>query len=294
MQPDQHRADAVGIPRRTFLTALGLSSAALAAGPWRLLDADAPGQLDRIGLELYAVRNAMKANPERTLAAIRAIGYTDVELLWSHNNFGMSTKEVRDTLKREGLKAPSAHIAPEVLINEWNKSLATAKTLGHQYLIVPSLPAETNRSLDAWKLWASRFNVAGEVARQAGIWLALHNEPGHQRPLQGQVPLEVFANAIDPKVVRLQLDCGNMLMGGGDPMDFLSRHRAKCWSFHLKDVVADKSSDTELGKGTFDLRAFLAAVPDLSKKPCFVEQEGATDELASAKANHDYLRDLRW
>ncbi len=294
MQPDQHRADAVGIPRRTFLTALGLSSAALAAGPWRLLDADAPGRLERIGLELYAVRNAMKANPERTLAAIRAIGYTDVELLWSHQNFGMSTKELRDTLKREGLKAPSAHIAPELLVNEWSKSLATAKTLGHQYLIVPSLPAETNRSLDAWKLWASRFNVAGEVARQAGIWLALHNEPGHQRPLQGQVPLEVFANAIDPKVVRLQLDCGNMLMGGGDPMDFLSRHRAKCWSFHLKDVVADKSSDTELGKGTFDLRAFLAAVPDLSKKPCFVEQEGATDELASAKANHDYLRDLRW
>ena len=36
------------------------------------------------------------------------------------------------------------------------------------------------------------------------------------------------------------------------------------------------------GAGTFDLGAFLAAVPELAKKPSFVEQEGAADELASA------------
>lgn len=296
------------IPRREFLTTLSAAAAGLAGStlvstrgfaqhvgdPIDHGPRETPAQLERIGLELYAVRNAMKASPERTLAAIRAIGYTDVELLWSFNNFGQSTKEVRDTLKREGLKAPSAHIAPETLLNEWEQSLGTAKTLGHQYLIVPSLPAETNRSLDAWKLWANRFNVAGEVARRAGIWLALHNEPSHQKKLQGQVPLDVFADAIDPKVVRLQLDCGNMLMGGGDPMDFLSRHRSKCWSFHLKNVVADRSSDTELQRGTFDLRTFLAAIPDLAKKPCFVEQEGAADELASAKANFEYVRSLQW
>ena len=253
-----------------------------------------PGRLERIGLELYAVRNAMKANPERTLAAIRAIGYTDVELLWSFKNFGQTTKEVRDTLKREGLKAPSAHMAPETLLADWESSLETAKTLGHQYLIVPSLPAETDKSLDAWKLWANRFNAAGEVARQAGIWLAFHNEPTHQKTLQGEVPLEVFARLLDPKLVRLQLDCGNMLVGGGDPMDFLSRHRAMCWSFHLKNVVADHSTDTELAKGTFNLTSFLAAIPELAKKPCYVEQEGATDEMASAKANWAYLNGLRW
>jgi hypothetical protein len=33
-------------------------------------------------------------------------------------------------------------------------------------------------------------------------------------------------------------------------------------------------------------------VPDLAKKPCFVEQEGAADELASAKMNFEYVRGL--
>jgi sugar phosphate isomerase/epimerase len=161
-------------------------------------------------------------------------------------------------------------------------------------LIVPSLPAETNKSIDAWKLWANRFNSAGEVARRAGIWLAFHNEPNHQAKLQGEVPIEVFARLLDPKYVRLQLDCGNMLMGGGDPMDFLSRYRAQCWSFHLKNIKADRSSDTELAAGTFNLKAFLAAIPDLAKKPCYVEQEGPADEMAAAKANFDYLKALEF
>ena len=286
--------------RRDFLATLGGTTAALLASGRAALAAStstsvrAPARLERIGIELYAVRKAMKAAPEKTLEALRAIGYTDVELLWSFDNFGQSDQEVARILTRVGLKAPSCHMAPETIVQGWGSSLARAKLLGHQYLIVPSLPSETNRSIDAWKLWAERFNTAGEDARREGIWLAFHNEPNHQRKLQGEIPIEVFAKAIDPKAVRLQLDCGNMLMGGGDPMDFLSRHRSKIHSFHIKNVVADRSADTELAKGTFDIKAFLAAIPDINKKPCFVEQEGAADELASAKENFDYLKALTW
>ena len=273
--------------RRQFIAA---SAVALASR--RVAAAGAVGRLDRIGLELYAVRKAMRANPEQTLAAIRRIGYTDVELLWSFQNFGRTVRQTRDALKANGLKAPSAHMAPETMLTDWEKRLSEAHELGHQYLIVPSLPAEANRSIDAWKLWANRFNSAGEVARKAGIWLAFHNEPNHQKPLQGEMPIEVFLRETDSKLVRLQLDVGNMLMGGGDPVAFLAKHEARCWSFHLKNVVADRSRDTELAKGTFDLRAFLAAVPQLDRKPCYVEQEGAADELTAAKANFDYLRAL--
>ena len=285
--------------RRDFLAAVGGTTAALLASGRTARAATTAtfgtaGKLERIGIELYAVRKAMKAAPEKTLEALRAIGYTDVELLWSFDNFGQSDKEVHDTLKRVGLKAPSCHMAPETILTGWGSSLARAKMLGHQYLIAPSLPAETNRSIDAWKLWANRFNAAGEDARREGIWLAFHNEPNHQKKLQGEIPIEAFAKALDPKAVRLQLDCGNMLMGGGDPMDFLARHRSLIHSFHIKNVVADRSSDTELAKGTFDIKAFLAAIPDLNKKPCYVEQEGAADELASAKANFEYLKGLSW
>src|SRR5690242_7253066 len=109
--------------RRLFLQSAGAAFATLIARG-RAAVAAPTAKLDRIGLELYAVRHAMAADPERTLAAIRAIGYTDVELLWSFKNFGRTTQQVRATLDREGLRAPSAHIAPEILLDPdgWKRS----------------------------------------------------------------------------------------------------------------------------------------------------------------------------
>ena len=84
--------------RRRFLHPVSTSIAVAALVPHR---ARAAARLNRIGLELYAVRDAMTRDPERTLASVRAIGYQDVELLWSLDNFGRSPKQVRDTLDKE-------------------------------------------------------------------------------------------------------------------------------------------------------------------------------------------------
>lgn len=275
--------------RRTFVHTLGAAAAGGFLAPARRVWV---GRLDRIGLELYAVRKAMARDPEGTLAAIRAIGYTDVELLWSFDNFGRTPAQVAATLKHEGLRAPSAHVSPLILFVGWERSLETAKLLGHEYLIVPDFGSDTTHSLDDWREWADRFNAAGAVARRAGIWLAFHNEADHMKPIDGTVPYDVFVDRLDPSVVRLQLDTGNMLIGGADPMRYLEKYRDRYWSFHLKDALADRSSDTGLGRGTFDFKRFLAAVPELDRKPCYVEHENAPDELAAARSNFEYLHGL--
>ena len=277
--------------RRAFIETIGAAAAGGFLPPLPRRSAD---QLQRIGLELYAVRRGMARDPERTLAAVRAIGYTDVELLWSVGNFGRTTAQVAASLQHEGLRAPSAHVSPAVILVGWERSLETAKVLGHEYLIVPSFTADTTRTIADWLEWADHFNAAGAVARRAGLWLAFHNEPNHMKPIDGTVPYDAFVARTDPSVVRLQLDVGNMLMGGGDPMRYLERYRDRYWSFHLKDVVADRSSDVELGRGIFDFKRFLAGVPAINDKLCYVEQEGPADELAAARNNFQYLRQLNF
>ena len=280
--------------RRDFIQTVG---AAAAGGVLARAPLGATKRLDRIGLELFAVRHAMASDPERTLAAIRAIGYTDVELLWSFGNFGRTPAQVAATLKNEGLRAPSAHMSPETMFVGWERSLDIAKQLGQEYVIVPDFDDWTKQTLDNWLEWADRFNAAGAVARRHGIWLAFHNESYHQKPIDGKVPYDVFIGRLDPSVTRLQLDVGNMVLGGGDPMQYLQKYPDRFWSFHLKDALADRSSDTGLGQGIFDFKKFLAAVPSLEQKPSYVEQEGATDaagELAFAKANYQYLRGLEF
>jgi len=290
--------------RRSFLDTLGRAAATGTAisvlGACARSETDDAGvssgtsarRLARVGLELYAVRDAMRADPEGTMQAVRDMGYDDVELLWSFDNFGRTPAQVKATLDETGLHAPSAHIAPELLQGDWDQAIADATLIGQEYLIVPSLPAETNTSLDAWKKWADLFNEAGAKARVGGIWLAFHNEPNHMAPLDGQVPYEVFVDRTDPGAVRHQLDTGNMLMGGSDPMQYLARYRDRYFTFHVKDVAADRSSDVELGKGILDLPAFLAAIPDLEGKPVFVEQEGTEDAMGAARRNCEHIRSL--
>lgn len=278
--------------RRAFIRTLGAGAGAGALAP-RLRGFAETDKLERVGLELYAVRKAMRADPERTLAAVRALGYTDVELLWSFKNFGRTPQQVRATLDKEGLRAPSAHIAPEMIVDEsWSTRLDDARLLGHRFLIVPSLPNEARLSIDDWKAWADKFNVAGAVAKSAGVSLGFHNEPGHTKAVGGVVPYDAFVERLDPSVVQLQLDVGNMLLGGGNPMWYFERYRDRYVSFHLKDVVADRSRDTELGTGAFDFKRFLAAVPKLGDKPCYVEQETPADEMDSARKNIAFLRAL--
>jgi len=277
--------------RRTFIQTMGATAAASLMPPMRL---HAGAHLERVGLELYSVRHEMMKDPDKTLAAVRAAGYNDVELLWSFQNFGRSTDQVIAALKQNGLRAPSAHMSPEDIIIGWERRLEVAKQIGHQYLIVPSFSGETSQTLDDWREWADHFNTAGAAARKAGIWLAFHNEPDHMKLIDGKVPYDVFVERLDPNAVRLQLDVGNMVMGGGDPMQYLARWKDRYWSFHLKDVVPDKSSDTDLGKGTFDFKKFLAAVPDLNQKPCYVEQEGPADEMVAASNNCNFLHGLEF
>ena len=281
--------------RRDFLRTTGGVAAGVALGGPQLAAPRAGTStppLTRIGLELYSVRKEMAKDFDRTLAAVRAIGYTDVELLWSFDNFGKSTAEVKAALQREGLKAPSAHISPFTILIGWEKRLDAAKELGHEYLIVPSFTDDTSQTLDQWREWADHFNKAGAVARKHGLWLAFHNEAEHMKPIDGKIPYDIFVDRTDPSVVRHQFDIGNMVIGGGDPMHYLEKYKDRYWSFHIKDVVADRSTDTELGKGTVNFRQLLSSIPNIDAKPCYVEQEGPADPIASVKQDFEYLKKL--
>jgi sugar phosphate isomerase/epimerase len=77
-------------------------------------------------------------------------------------------------------------------------------------------------------------------------------------------------------------------------MRYLSRLRDRYWSFHMKDIVPDRSHDIELGQGTVNVGEILASIPDLGRKPVYVEQEGSTDSLASAARNFKFLSSLEF
>lgn len=282
--------------RRPFLRVLGAALLAPSAACNRAASSAGPGPTvaagrKRLGIQLYTLRDAARADLPKTLGDIAAVGYTDVELLGSMNNFGAPPKLLRDTLDRLGLRAPSTHVGASVF-GALDRTLEDAAVLGHEYVIVAGFPADRTRTLDDWRRWADEMNAAGAVARRRNIWMGFHTHAGDYKLIDGQVGYDVFMDRTDPAVTRHQLDIGNTAMAGIDPATYLDRYNDRYWSFHVKDVPRlGPTTDVELGTGVLDFPALLGRIDRVREKHLFVEQETYPgDPLESVRRDYAYMR----
>ena len=211
-------------------------------------------------------------------------------------NFGMPAAQLRQTLDRLQLTAPSTHISTDAL-GDLPRLVGDAHTLGHAYVVVASLPLEQGRAtLDDYRRWADRLNTAGEVVRRDGLWLAFHNEPDPFVPIDGQVPYDVFVERLDPARVRLQFDTGNAALGGRDPLAYMERYADRYWLFHMKDAARlGAAHDAELGTGVVDVRRILARAGSLADKHVYIEQESYPGApIDSVRRDYRYLASLTY
>lgn len=286
----------MGMDRRAFLARMGVGLAATQLGCLPRAGAGGgPRRLRSVGVQLYSLRDDARRDLERTIATIAGIGYADVELLGSMDNFGMPPARLRQVLDGNGLRATSTHVGGNAL-DDLDRQIDDALTLGHRYLIVASLPIQGQRTLDDYRRWADRFNDAGGRALSRGIHIGFHNHANDHTAIDGREPYDLLVERTDPALVRLQLDTGNAAMAGGDPLDYLRRYGDRYWSFHIKDVPRlGATSDTELGNGVIDWRQVLASIDGIDDKLLFVEQEtypGAP--VDSMRRNFAYLSALEF
>ena len=92
--------------RRNFLATLGVAALGIASrDALAATEILAPRRkLKKVGLQLYSVRDLMKADLPGTLAKVAAIGYKEVEFA---GYFGRTPAQIRELLRRDGLASPS-------------------------------------------------------------------------------------------------------------------------------------------------------------------------------------------
>ena len=281
--------------RRTFLGTMALAATAIPLGCASMRGVSGKRRLRRVGVQLYSLRDDAARDLERTLVNIAQAGYKEVELLGSFNNFGMPPARLRQVLDANGLRAPSTHVGGNALDN-LDRQLDEAATLGHEYVIVASLPIRGEPTLDDYRRWADRLNEAGRRSRPRGVWIGFHNHGGDHKPIGGQIPYDLLVERTDPSLVRHQLDTGNAAMGGHDPMEYMRKFGSRYWLFHIKDVPRiGPTDDTELGKGVIDFRRLLASIDNIDAKHLYVEQETYPGTpLASVQRDYQYISTLEF
>jgi sugar phosphate isomerase/epimerase len=234
------------------------------------------------------------------------LGYKEVE---SAGYFNHTAAEVKTAMKNAGLKLVSAHHPSDDLHRNLDQILSFSHELGITYIVCSSPghknpnPADKgNFSLDDWRWNAEQFNVFGEKVNAAGMKFGYHNHILEFKETDGVIPYVELLRLTDPSKVTMELDCGWVTAGGGNPIEYLRNYPTRITMLHVKDFKpsvtppsnTNRPAIAELGQGTIDYRPiFEEAAKAGNIKHCFAEQEAFNVPwVQSLKIDADYLRKL--
>lgn len=262
--------------RRTFLK----NSTALVCGAALLSKtAFASSRPDEIvGIQLYSVREDMKKDPIGTLTQLAKMGYKNVE----HANYierkfyGFTPAEFKKILDDLGLKMPCGHTVmaknhwdaeKKVFSDSWKYTVEDAAYMGQKYVISPSMDGSMRKTYDDMLRYMDVFNKCGELCQKSGMKFGYHNHSFEfSEKLNDIKVFDIMMRSMDPKLVIMQLDIGNMYIAGAKALDILGQYPGRFEMLHVKDEIAvsspEKYESTILGKGIIPAKEAI----DLGRK----------------------------
>jgi sugar phosphate isomerase/epimerase len=262
---------------------------------------------DQISIQLFTLRDQLAIDFEATIRALRAIGYTRVE----HAGFvGRTATEFKAVLDANNIVSTSGHVLIPQPFNPaaWSASLADANLLGSTYIVHPFFginfgTGEVTRTTLPWQAFAHDLNLAGSMAKDAGLQLGYHNHNWEFFRLTddpSRTAFDVLADETDPDLVHLELDLFWVTRGARDPVDIIEQNKGRILQYHVKDMN-QAGSFTDLGEGLID----FARIFELSKKAgaveYIVERDDAgspprqpADALTTAEVGYDFLAAIRF
>jgi sugar phosphate isomerase/epimerase len=279
--------------RRTFLKTAAVTAAACTIG--KRLTADSIHL--PVGLQLYSVREQLPKDFDGTLAKLSALGIKEAE---AAGYFNKPAKDFRHSLDQAGLRCVSTHHSLTDLKPKLDELIEYGHTLGLEYMICswagvhrdPSRKGDLN--LDDWRYVADEFNKIGEKVRSAGITFGYHNHIVEFGTEGGVVFYDELLKRTDPKLVVMEMDCGWVVAGGHNPVEYLSKTPERFPLLHVKDFVKKpdgKLQNVVMGHGFIDYQPIIKAATGL--RHYFIEQEEFEgDPFAELRGDVEYMRNL--
>lgn len=257
---------------------------------------------DSIGLQLYTLRFQLEKDTPGTLAALKDMGYHQVEL--------MDITQDQDKLKiaRDlGLAVNSSFFNWTAITGKGeqpediNKVIDSATKADLSHLVFGYIPKEDRGTLADYHHVIDGLHAAGEKCKQAGIQLCYHHHSFEFEPIEGIVPFELLMEKLDPELVQFELDVFWASIGGYDPLDLMDRLSGRIRLLHLKDKLrgaADEFDESviphevfqELGQGEVSMKAIIEKAVAMNIDHCFVEQDWSPDPLNSVKESYAFMQ----
>jgi sugar phosphate isomerase/epimerase len=270
------------VSRREAIKLGGLGAAtALAASGARELFGMA-GAAIPIGLQLYSLREEAKTDLPGVIAAVGKMGYQGIEFAGYYDR---SAADLRKMLDAAGLTCCGTHTGLETLLGDnLAKTIEFNEVLGNKYLIVPWLGPERHSSKQVWLETAKLFDELAEKLKPASMHVGYHNHDWEfKTAFDGTSAWDLFFSST-PKEVVMQLDVGNGIEAGCDPVATLKKHPGRALTIHVKEH--SKANPTApVGEGDVDWKAIFDLCESVGGTQWYiVEYESATARVGVAKS----------
>jgi len=238
-----------------------------------------------VGLELYSVRDDLKKDLAGTVREVARMGYKCVEFYAPYYQWTPSeARKVRRELDHLGIRCYSTHndiksFTPEGI----GKAMELNHILGTRYIILASPGKITN--IDGWKRVAETLNKGNRTLMAHGFHAGYHNDDHEWQLLDGKRPIDAIVNDTDKSVI-IEIDTGNCLASGGDPVTYIERNPGRVRAMHVKDWSPQKGFDVLIGQGIAKWKEIFAAAQNVGGLQYYlIEQEGlsAHTEMQTAR-----------
>lgn len=243
----------------------------------------------RIAAQLYTVRELTRQDFAGTIQAVAAIGYRAVELAGYGNLRGAS--EVRKVLSDHGMVVVGSHTNLDGLERNLGRLLDDSEALGNKTIVLSFLPEPRRRDADGWRATAGVLDEIGWGCRTQGLELAYHHHHFEFLKFDGQAGFDLLWQHSSPQNLKAELDTFWLRYAGEDPAGYIRRLGPRATHLHLKDITPDRRFG-EVGAGTLDFPAILAAAEEAAVRWGVVEQDSTYDRppLEALRISFDNLR----
>lgn len=235
----------------------------------------------KIGLQLYSLRNQFKTDVPGTLAKIKQWNISEIE---GGGTYGLPMPEYKKLLAQNGLKMVSISADFKQLSENPQAAIDEAKAFGAQYITCFWIPHTENAfALDDIKKATEVFNKAGKLIAEAGLKLCYHPHGYEFKPYEDGTMFDYMIKNTDPKYVNYEMDVFWVKHPGQDPVALLQKYPTRFIMLHLKDRQpgtegnqngrAPDESNVVLGQGDVGIAEIMKAAKKIGVKHYFIEDE---------------------
>ena len=252
-----------------------------------------------VGIGLYSFRDQFAKDIPGTMAAVRQMGFRDVEVA---GTYGMAPAEFRKLLDKNGLRAVSMGADFKDLDANVPKVLAEAKALGVKYVACFWIP----HAGDTFTIYNAEtaidvFNTAGKLLADNGITLCYHTHGYEFQNYKDGTFFDYLAENFDPKYINFEMDVFWVKAPGYNPVALLQKYPKRFLLMHLKDRKpgtpdsqnghSDVESNVILGQGDVGIAAIMKQAKKSGVKHYFIEDESSRS-VEQVPKSIDFLRSL--